>query len=979
MSDCLGPGEGQFPRRVCDGVAAPGPWTDRVQRLGGLWAPPLVAVLAIAVVTLVVCVRVLTGRQFETTDLSPTASASQSLAACALPYERVGLGRPNPLSAPGLCDMAGLAAAVGPLIAQHLFLVGTLIAAGVSAYALLRRIGHCVGLSFVGALLYEFAPPMLDQFGHGGPSILLTGALLPAVVLGFVGGQQRSPYVEACSSAGVLGLIAFFNPQAPLLAILVVTPLLVASIRAHGWAWTLRFAGTFAITFAVAAAPILVTLDTQAAAAGRAVGSLAATVRSGLGDTSARSFVEPYAFLGVVAAIIGVGLLLCRRGTATEVALAWAGGLVMGTWLVFRVAGGAIVSVAPLLGLFRDFIKFQMLLALPIAVLSVRTLRMVQRSSGLSRPFGIGAMSVMVALLFSPLALNNRESVASGYLGLAHAEVPRVYDQVKTAMQTLDKGAQDHRILWVPQDFSTTGILSAYFPTSLVYRSDAPEAARQSVLQSFDAIVRGDEADIGADLGAQSVKYVVLNLAYSGEAGAPWESGARNVAAISGTRVLAGSASAFVPALAYADGLRPIIRTSEYIIYENRYWMPIVQHYNSMLALDSTGALPDFLLDKPVELNWQAGSGVRWRERSDGSVEIDGSSYRSWQPVQATFPTSPGQMYQVSGVLQSLNAAETHVKLVWSGNVPENVNTIFIVHGMTGSGTLPFTSNIVAPSGSVQGTLILMGGWSAGGPPRSTFSEVSLRPLSAPGAVRNVGPRGRAALARELPDLLPIGGTHTQLSGAPSSYITWLGTRSCVPHRPGYRCARLLTAPILLFEGAWTHAALPDTAALEWFTESKPGRVIVPAAAYAGMPAGSKLHWAEYEGGDITNAEPILHDRALPFPGISISMSCLRPGCAIADPMVVEPSIASGGLTRVSEAPDVSLRGMPGGVHPLSVPSTWASVYPGRLNTLPVTLVDSDLIRRWAALIIGNFAVFAGICLGVSSLIRRSRRGTARR
>jgi hypothetical protein len=218
---------------------------------------PVVAVSAILLFSVALCWRLLTSPgQVAINDLGPFGR--RMLDTCIYSYDSTSLGRDNPHTIPSYCDFGLLASIAGGALAQHLFLVATFAGAALSMFVLLRRLGNATSVSAAGGMAYAWAPVMLN-FQLSGEGLLITAALLPAILAPLIPSDTSSPLGDGARSGALMALCCYANPQAPALAVFLLGPVVAVRMvrrEPRDISALLSFLGTFIGVLLLAALPV---------------------------------------------------------------------------------------------------------------------------------------------------------------------------------------------------------------------------------------------------------------------------------------------------------------------------------------------------------------------------------------------------------------------------------------------------------------------------------------------------------------------------------------------------------------------------------------------------------------------------------------------------------------------------------------------------------------------------------------------------
>ena len=572
------------------------------------WIPAAGPPLILALGTIAICWRLVASPfQFAINDLAPFGS--QMLRSCASNYATAGLGRENPHTSPSLCDYGALSVVLGGANAQHFFLIGCFILAGVSMYFLLRRIGNAFGISFLGAVVYELSPIMLS-FQLSGEGLVVTAALLPAVLFGAIAARGTSPYIEGARSGALLALVCYANAQAPAFVVFLLFPLIAVRLL-----WpspgntrnTLIFSVTSAVVFLLAVVPVLQILPGFGATLQASQAMLQSDLLARLDWNALKDFFTPYGIVGIIPALIGFLVLPYFQDVRpSEWAAAVSIALILFLWETLKVVGPTVATVFPLITMYKDFIKLEILLAVPFTILSATALRWaltLQRSS--HRRLRYGLVFAIAALFLLPVfageqhvplyttrptSVPNSQALLSGQLGLpSWAGVPLSYTDVLGALRRQDPNTESYRVLWLPIDWRLMQNSRAADTNLLVYWADGSPQSRQAIRRAFDAIANDRQEQIASLLADMGVKYVVVDLADGQDRNAePWQKGPPTDLAVWGTQALVGVPRDYKQILSKSQGLKVIEDAGKWVIYRNLNWRPILQSYSALLTVDGS-------------------------------------------------------------------------------------------------------------------------------------------------------------------------------------------------------------------------------------------------------------------------------------------------------------------------------------------------------------------------------------------------------
>jgi hypothetical protein len=350
----------------------------------------------------------------------------------------------------------------------------------------------------------------------------------------------------------------------------------------------LRYLGVAAGVFLIAAVPVFQNLAGQLAAA-RTNSQVTATDLARLLDLSngPLDFFGPYLYVGAIPALVAFALIGTRRHVhPMEIgALASLLGLFI-FWELFLYYGLFLTRIVPYVGLFKDFIKLEIVMGVPITIGSVLCLRWVATElMGDRHPLATGVLvSITLALVVVPQAIAIAPVIGTAQLGLSgNARVPEGYTTTLDRLHKLDPDTQAYRILWAPMDFRLFRSFETLQPNALLYRQDSALETRKAVLDTYAAIVNKQEGAIAHLLATEGVKYVVLDLADGQIPGDGWQTGQMQITSVYGTYLLTGSEAGYQAVFNGAQGMVLEQSMNGYLIYRNSYWRPMLSSYVGIL------------------------------------------------------------------------------------------------------------------------------------------------------------------------------------------------------------------------------------------------------------------------------------------------------------------------------------------------------------------------------------------------------------
>jgi hypothetical protein len=945
------------------------------------WLPPLTLVVG----TVAICWKLLASPfQFAINDLGPFGSPM--LRSCLLTYEDRGLGRENSHTIPSYCDFGLLSGVFGGVFAQHLFLVGCFIAAGLSMYFLLRRIGNPPAFCWLGAVAYEFSPVMLSWL-HSGEGLIVTAALLPTVLMGAIPGPRHMPHIDGARSGAFLALICYANPQAPTLAVFLLAPVIAMALiqqRQPAVRDVLVFSATFFVVFLLAAIPVLQILP--------GFGTLIQATQEEnqrdfvirLAGNSVPDFFKPYFVVGAIPAVLGFLLLSSLSDVRPS---EWAAGAsfvsVLALWEGLQLFGPSVARVLPLVLLYKDFIKLQIVLAIPLVILSITALRWASKLSLPGRSGLIRYGTVPIAtLIVLPLVFGNQltpvygtrpstplngQALISGQVGLpSWAGVPPAYTGVLSALRRADPETNSYRVLWMPIDWRLLQMSRASDVNLLLYRAEDSAQARQAVSDAFSAIVNDQAEQIAPLLADQAVKYLVVDMTDGQDRNSePWEIGPRTLASVWDSQILAGRPGDYKKVLDMTRGLSVVQSTANWVIYRNLDWRPVLKSYKALITIaPSMQENPPASSQAPLPLSWSGLYGVNWTVLPGGSIQIQANrgqaGQQPWAPVHAFIPVVAGASYRFSGQMRYEQVVQAHAKILWHGSVAVTSVATYLATGHDGSGAVSLDQVAIAPTGASTAEILLMGGWSQTNTGFTLYSDIAARAITSTDLITlSDHPELLQSLWHELPDFFIETGVPTEPPALRG--VTTLSLRQGGNSGTAQGQIRLLTASDLRATGTWVMDSLPDPLGLEHFVNVRSGSLTVPAAVLRSAPVGSKVVWLEYKSGETEPARGLVH--SVSASTADISLSCATAGCTIANVLLLPDSSNFKPLARLADAYSPLLRTLAGD-QPVKLQSDWATLYSPPPQGYPSAFYDLSSLLRGLGLVFGHLIVLAGLLLG---------------
>jgi hypothetical protein len=662
--------------------------------------------------------------QYQINDLVPFPSAHVLFSNYAFPYQFLSLGQATVSPNPGLIDQGALVWLFGAPTAQHLFIIGSLFVAGASSFGFFQKLDYPRWACYLGAFLYEASPAIVNQFFQGGPGILLSAAFFPLVVSNVIFWDRESMVRHAALAGALIVFVSYFNPQFPILLGPLIALLLIGLVRSNGWKLTLKMASVLLGVALIGALPVEVSLVEKLGLIHQSIPSLLHQQVAERRPNTLAELFGPYLFIGILPCVAGIIIALKSTDSFWEEYVAYTTLEIIIATLLYQHYGSQIIHYIAFLGLFKDFIKFRVLLGFPVVIMTMyaltRTPRLLTKASSWWRFSLIGCI-LLVAV--GPIVVHERTELFSGTLGLTAADqAPNTYQAALNILDRLDPNQESYRILWVPQDLRVDYVLSNASPQRwLLYSAAGSPAAESSLLQTYRYIVNGEPSQIAASLAGKNVKYIVVNKSYilhprdPGIEGTPtpgnaWEISYPSIAAVGGSQVLAGGSRYYLQTFSQSPGLRVKYTTSQFVIYQNEDYRPIISHYRGILVVHNLKNLT-VTNQKSFRLKWSAYPWVSYRAIPHGFIVYPVPETNAWSPITATVPVQAGQSYIVSGQITDHHVRLAHVKVVWNTANGTPITVTYIIVVSKSSSDIHFSSYVTAPPRAASANLMLMGGW----------------------------------------------------------------------------------------------------------------------------------------------------------------------------------------------------------------------------------------------------------------------------
>jgi hypothetical protein len=513
-------------------------------------------------------------------------------------------------------------------VTQKVFYLSLLPIAALSMYFMLRFLGVRSRIArVVGALVYGINPVTIGQF-TGAPGQLVTIALLPLLLIGvFEVVEQRGMRLQGTLLLGVtIAIITSFNPYfpliiAPLVLLAWVYSLALTPQKKVGLGVTLAFGMSLALSFLLTLPATLPTLSlllssSQQASIGTFVGDSLPTLLSQTQTCYSistplqlfRTVGNPctpdswlgysnnllWPQLGLILPFLSFGALLALPQESSRrryVLLFSALGLIviLSAWSIHLEIPLSLFKRFQFLFLLRNPVKITMFLPLaygPLIGFTVDGLqrglsqRVASRTPGKSRR---GAWLIAGVYLVGSLSLVGYNwPMLTGDLALSRAfendhVVPPLYYIANDWMSERRQQGGFFRTLWLPFDHYTQVRLSTDSSgvSAIDEESGITNAADLKYVNFvLTALCQKQTNRLGALLAPATVKYIVVDLTSQQTGGCQ----------VSGLEPH-GAPDVFVTLLANQSDLQEIVRNQEWVVFENKMFMPRLAVFDQAVLL----------------------------------------------------------------------------------------------------------------------------------------------------------------------------------------------------------------------------------------------------------------------------------------------------------------------------------------------------------------------------------------------------------
>lgn len=878
-------------------------------------------------VTVLVSWRSLLMGPYQIDDLSPL-DGRNLIALCALPYQEASTGIINTTPVPSLCSLGALALVTGGRAAQALWLFLILLTAALGMKELLTQLGFRPSLALVGAILYQLSPAVFNQISQGGPGIVLTAALMPAIIAPLLpvaavdGGSSARRGIQ---SGLLMALAALFNPQVVPLAALFLIGAFIFRIRQNIASATATF--IFMVgAFALGAMPILLQANATRLRISAAAAEIVRTTGVSIDHNGPEKLIHAYFMVALVPpfiALMGVVLLWRRKPIPSALkALLTSTFLLLCFWSLFQIYGVEMVSAVPELGLFRDSIKFEMLLGIPIVALTILFLDRISwfpftLKNKRSRLF---ASVIVLAVALMPTVISSHGSLLLGGVGPPPSDrFPPSYYKALKLIHKRDPRTRGYRILWLPQDQQLAYALSVVDTQSLLMRSGLAPAAQNAILDAWGSIIAKEENEIAPMLGYLDVKYVVINRRYDPVGRAPWEMGHPMIAPIGNLELLSGNSPAYERIFRHAAHMVLLYKDRSIVVFKNLDFVPIVRTFSAVVGsisgqtwtkaslhikiprisvdklssggvqlLAPTYRLPITVLKRASPRRWvilDTRHPVAQRALAGGITVPANNASNGWNPAVAYLPVVAGQDYLTHVEMTYRNVVQSHAKIIWSGSAAD-----LIIPAYNGNGEKEANALVVAPPDATRAQILLMGGWrdAVGKPGFTRYTRVSIsRAIPHPGIDELTAfPSVLRSLQRTLPDYL------LEPSLPEMEINSHLGSGYCFVNGLDFpRSAKcggyvsLLSGNDLRLHGAWGSNASPMSGYWSSYLSDSQGSYITIRWRHQNK-LQARLFWLEVAAPSYGLSSTVRHSLQLGEKS-TVAIRCARPRCLVVNPSVV--------------------------------------------------------------------------------------------
>lgn len=919
--------------------------------------------LIIALGTIAITIHLYWSAQFQINDLSPFPHGKGLISDCLLPYQKVGLGITNPSPELGLCYEGVLSLVLGARLAQHLFIQILMIASGINMAVLSQRLNFSKVTVLLSAAIYELSPMVLNQISQGGPGIVAAVAVIPILVSGLVPvSGSRKVAGLAFAGAAALALATYVNIQAPAF---VVVPLAVAAIVTFfsgNRRQVFVYFATFTPSFLLCSFPALLELRSVAVQSLGSYGSSIVTNAAlSVSSNTIADFVAPFGMVGMVGILVTVGIIVVYTALqpgryGSDPSIRWSilvGSLIsvgcLVGWEVLRLVGIAwLPTVAD--GFVKDFIKTEVIFEFGFLLVLISSLEVAQRMFNPRRYFFATASGILIVVVVALSSTNG--AILEGRAGLTSVDmVSSQYRLVYKHLNKLVRSSSQNikpRILWLPQDIGVVRSLQEEIPSSLVYKNGYAPQTKLAINSAFNAVSNRSESNIAAKLAYLGVEYVAVNLNYRAPPNAPFERGAPTVAAIGGTKVLAGSPTQILSVIQQASDMTYLGISHGAAILKDNLTVPILNHYSAIVVAGTNPNSSSFAYGGNLKLKWPIFSGGRATTVMGDTVNVVGKRVPSWRFASSRIATHPGQAYEVQGSLASINSIASSVKIEWRGNVDpkQRVNFIDQIHNSSSFRSIPINQKVVAPRGATYGVIYLLAGWKNGrGPqPTTTLTISKFMPVTQISPLYTIKQNSidLAMLNKSNPSILwelspGNNGNSKQLSRFP---LYSASTGSITSMGLGNYPVLVGTPRTFQENGTWSFD-WQGPFGIASFTQLMNGSTLeLQNTQLTSGYNNARVSWLEIDG--YSNPQVTAKSTVIKIGNRnSYTIGCRIPGCTISDIVVTPSSISSvPHITRYAESYSKLLKGE-NGVQPVKVSGDWATLYNAVLKRNPSVLGNS--------------------------------------
>lgn len=343
-------------------------------------------------------------------------------------------------------------------------------------------------------------------------------------------------------------------------------------------------------------------------------------------------------------------------------------------------------------------------------------------------------IAIFLLPLYGTLATGDM-GLSAGYPGQSFA-TPGYFYEINSWLDSRHNSEGFFRTMWLPQGPETLIPSMSIDPWSFALPGASIRFRHESVgfvYTVLSHLVSGDTDNIGELLGMGGVKYVVIDLAHSQQAGDP------RVIQYADSYVAVGDPADFVNLLSRQDGLSIITMNNHFAIFENKLYIPHISVYqNNSVGQNYTDIIQWENVTNNLVVNPSFEKGLaQWNTYTSAEISLDSTSARAgnydaritnmrapvdgWSVLWQSVPVVGNATYRVSLWLKTEDVNATHAKLVYYSNWNATTEDQAILEQNISGDILgtnnwfQISSNTRAPSAAVRMDFEVLGGWPQAG------------------------------------------------------------------------------------------------------------------------------------------------------------------------------------------------------------------------------------------------------------------------